>query len=858
MLVARLCQLLLLVAVALVSAPVDSVAGAPVRVAIWEGIAEPWNGTTPGDTPPEVYDAPAMGFARIPAKVNARGIEVDRHTPFVLDARATLKAPSGPYRLILRAKGTARLAVDGRVVAETGPIQPNAVGHEPVPEPAPPEDARWREVAAGDQERIVAWTSDGEAHEVVLRALLGAEKLRPEPGEMSVSIVAPGGVPGLVGDPSGPGLTPDGWDAYSAAEKARIDALDTTRRRLAARGEEAFWRMRHDLARRESSLVFPLELPADVFRPEPMDFMDLRLREGLAAIGRRPNPPVDDPAFLRRLSLDTIGLPPAAEEVESFLADLRPDKRARAIDARLGDDRWADGWMGYWQDVLAENPGILKPTLNNTGPFRRYLYLAFLDNLPFDRFVTELVRMDGSAFFGGPAGFGVATQNDAPMAAKAHVLAKAFLAADMKCARCHDAPSHPFDQGQLFSLAGMLEGKPQAVPSTSTVRSQDGGRQPAVSVSLKAGDTVEPGFDLADLAPAELPGGMLAEGASTRERLAALLVSPRNARFARVIANRLWARYMGAGLVEPVDDWDGHDGTSVSDPEILDDLARDLLSSGYDLKHLARRILNSRAYQARAEGPPAPRASSEVRRFAGPARRRMSAEQLADSLFAAAGKPFGAEGQCVDPEGRRPPTEMLNLGVPARAWQFTSTANERDRPALSLPVTQTFVDLLQAFGWRPARQEPLTVREEATTPLQPAQLANGIVAARASRLSDDSAFTALCLEDRPLPTLIRSVYLRVLSRPPTAAETSRLVAYLGDTYRDRVVPGAPSNPRRTPVRRVSWSNHLQPRATEIQLLAEQAAREGDPPTRRLRPGFRERMEDVVWALMNSPEFVILP
>ena len=90
--------------------------------------------------------------------------------------------------------------------------------------------------------------------------------------------------------------------------------------------------------------------------------------------------------------------------------------------------------MGYWQDVLAENPGILKPTLNNTGPFRRYLHQAFSDNKPFDRYATELIRMEGSRLFGGPAGFGLATQNDAPMAAKAHVLAKAFLAADMKCA----------------------------------------------------------------------------------------------------------------------------------------------------------------------------------------------------------------------------------------------------------------------------------------------------------------------------------------------------------------------------------------------------------------------------------------
>ena len=143
--------------------------------------------------------------------------------------------------------------------------------------------------------------------------------------------------------------------------------------------------------------------------------------------------------------------------------------------------------MGYWQDVLAENPGILKPTLNNTGPFRRYLHDAFADNMPIDRFATELVRMEGSPLGGGPAGFGMASQNDAPMAAKAQVLAKAFLAAEMKCARCHDAPFHPYDQADLFGLAGMLAGKPHGDPGTSTVPQQAGGRTPAVSVSLGGG-----------------------------------------------------------------------------------------------------------------------------------------------------------------------------------------------------------------------------------------------------------------------------------------------------------------------------------------------------------------------------------
>jgi hypothetical protein len=832
-----------------VSAESPALGPDPVRVTIWERLPEPWAWQVRAGEPDDAYAVPVFGFGRIPTRYNARGIEVDRSNPFALHAEATLAFPAGPYRLILRTRNAARLLVDGHVLAESNPIRPNSSGNEDVPEIVPPEDPRWRYVAPGDQERIVAWTSDGREHRIELWAVVGGKKLRPETGELSVSIVAPGGVPELIGGRE-PGaapvlLTDDGWETFTRTERARIDDFDTARRRAVARSEDPYWKARHDLARRLAEQA--QAGLADETRPRDQNgnVIDQQIEPAAG--------PADDAAFFRRLALDTIGEIPDSSEVEEFLADPRPDKRARAIDARLADPRWADAWMGYWQDVLAENPGILKPTLNNTGPFREYLHAALLDNTPFDRFVTELIRMEGSSLGGGPAGFGIASQNDAPMAAKAHIVAKAFLAAEMKCARCHDAPFHPFDQADLFGLASMLAGKPLAVPVTSTVQRQPGGRAPAVGITLNAGEVVPPHWNLTATGPEVLPEGLdLPPGTGPRERLAALITAPSNRRFALVIANRFWKRFMGAGLVEPVDDWDN--SPSNRHPQLLAALARELMTHDYDLKHLARTILNSRAYQARVvPGSATP---------AAPARRRMSAEQLLDSLFAAVGKEFAAEELNLDPDGRRPVTEFLNLGTPRRAWEFTSTSNERDRPALALPVVQSLVDVLETFGWRPSRQDPITVRDEATTPLQPALLANGTVAGRVARISDDSALCTLCLQDQPAEALIRSVYLRLLSRPPSDVETSRLVAYLGDAYETRIVPGVAAAPRAksgaTAPRRVSWSNHLSPEASTIQIEREKSARAGDPPTARLTGEFRERMEDIVWALLNSPEFVFVP
>ena len=153
-------------------------------------------------------------------------------------------------------------------------------------------------------------------------------------------------------------------------------------------------------------------------------------------------------------------------------------------------DGWADHWTSYWQDVLAENPNIVNPTLNNTGPFRWWIHESLIDNKPMDRFVTELIMMEGSRFYGGPAGFSIASQNDVPLAAKAHILGQALLGIQMQCARCHDAPFHDVTQKDLFSIAAMLKRNDENVPRTSTVTVSENGPVPNVPITLKPGQAL--------------------------------------------------------------------------------------------------------------------------------------------------------------------------------------------------------------------------------------------------------------------------------------------------------------------------------------------------------------------------------
>jgi len=566
----------------------------------------------------------------------------------------------------------------------------------------------------------------------------------------------------------------------------------------------------------------------------------------------------DDLAFLRRVTLDTVGVVPTLAEIEEFTQDKRADKRAQVIDRLLKDRRWADHWMGYWQDVLAENPNILNPTLNNTGPFRWWIYESLLDNKPMDLFVTELLRMKGSERFGGPAGFSVASQNDVPMAAKGTIVSTAFLGVEMKCARCHDSPTGKSTQEDLFSLAAMLNMKPVEVVPTSSVSAEKltaGGRKPLISVTLKTGTKVEPKWPFDEFCKEAL-GVKLAENPKDeRDRLAALVTAPQNERFAQVIANRVWKRFMARGIVEPVDDWEKGRATH---PELLRWLARELVRGGYDVKQLARIILNSHAYQRATD--PALKSPSPL--FAAPAPRRLGAEQIVDSLFAATGKPFVLEEVSLDIDGRRDLSSSISLGQPRHCWMLMGTSNERDRPSLALPRIQAITDVLGAFGWRGSRQDPTSVRETAPNALQPAILSNGTMSIWLTRLSDDHGITQVALQNQTAAELVDGLYLRLLTRKPTAEERARYVEHLTPGYDSRVAKSlgktTSGSTARRPAKYVSWSNHLDPEATLVRQEQEIAARRGDEPSARLDDKWRQRLEDVLWALLNAPEWVFAP
>lgn len=844
----------------------DELPADQVVVEIFEGLdaTQIWD-SIPA-TPTSRYEQPWMALTRLPKKYQTGSTIVDRATPFLVRSRMRLHLPRGEYDLLVRAKSASRLLVDDQELATFPFMSKNASGHEHVPEPVDPLFHGMHPVAAGHRERVVNLKLDSPRQVVVtLEATVGGPGVRDELGEACVAIAEAGTNQFHVLTSSlenGPLLTESNWRKLDTLQGQRIVDLEAAYRRESDESIRDYWQRRHQWAKKVADARRAMQTgqQADAESNAIDDYLKTIHEEKNIT----PLELVDDLAFLRRVTLDTVGVIPSMDEVRAYLSDAPEQRRSNAIDRLLHDPRWADHWVSYWQDVLAENPGILKPELNNTGPFRFWIYESLLDNKPMDRFATELIEMKGSTYGGGAAGFRLATQNDVPMAAKALVLGQAFLGSQMECARCHDSPVRDATQEQLMSIAAMLNRQSIKLPATSSVPpGPDGEHHAAVTVSLSPGDQIAPRWPFEDGGFSETPGLDASSGdalnpwlrrpGDSREQLAWLITSPEQERFAQVIVNRLWARWMGVGLVTPVDDWENGEQHHA---ELLQELAYELVANNYDLKHVGRIILTSQAYQRRVDREQ----KFAPALFAGRTVRRLTAEQLVDSLYVAVGKTMDCEPITFDPEGRRPSNTFLNLGRPRRAWEFSSLSNERDRPALSLPRAQTVVDLLVCFGWRDSRPHGESDRDEETQLLQPLTLANGNAVHRVCQISDNGEIVESCLTSERPDGLVRELAMKILGHPLSDASTARLAAFLEPGFGERVKQADESDfiPYSLYRSHVSWSNHLSPEATSIMLELEEAARMGDPPTNRLQDDWRKRAEDVVWALVNSPEFLFMP
>jgi WD40 repeat protein len=513
------------------------------------------------------------------------------------------------------------------------------------------------------------------------------------------------------------------------------------------------------------SIASDRRLPASRYAALPAaSFIDTLAYAHFQRLGLLPSATCTDAEFLRRASLDAIGLLPTPDEVRAFLADPEPSdlKRQRAIDRLLEHPAYADHWARQFADLVRPNPD--RVGVKSVYVLDQWLRESFRTDKPYDQFAREILLAEGSNHRDGPA---VIYRDRREPADLTTMFSQVFLGTRLECARCHHHPSEQWSQDDFYRFAAFF----------ASVKQKGAGLSPPISAGTEAfyhspGGSVKHPVTGAVMTARPLdasqPVAAATAAADPRAALADWLTAPDNPFFARAIVNRVWANFFGRGLVDPVDDF------RVSNPcanqPLLDALAADFVRQGFRLKPLMRAILRSRLYQLSSEANPSNR--TDTRHFSRAYRRRLSAEVLADAV-----------NDVTDA-----PDTMIALPAGARTAQ-----------AWSYKVDSATLD---AFGRPNASSDCPCERDQRLSVVQALHLMHATELQK--KLSHDNGRVRRLVDSgQPPRAIVEELYLASLGRMPTSEELEAALA-------------AFSEPEATP---------------------------------------QSAAEDVLWALLNSAEFL---
>ncbi len=498
--------------------------------------------------------------------------------------------------------------------------------------------------------------------------------------------------------------------------------------------------------------------PAVAGRTHPIDRL---LAAYLAAQHVDAMQTVGDRVFARRVYLDVIGLLPSPDELKAFLDDARADKRERLVDRLLADKRrYADHWLTFWNDALRNDYRGTGYIDGGRKQITSWLYTALANNLPYDQLVAQLVNPTPASegFVKGIVWRGVVNASQAPEMQTAQNISQLFMGVNLKCASCHDSFINDWTLADAYGMAAVYADGPL----------------PMFRCDKPTGHQALAKFLYPELGtiPTDAPK------AEKERRLAEILTSRQNGRLSRTIVNRLWQKFLGVGLVEPLDDME----QPAWHPDLLDWLAEDLVAHGYDLKRTMQLILTSHAYQMPAVNHDDQKRPDYV--FTGPAVRRMTAEEFRDAL-----------GQLTGVWYAKAAFKMDDTHLPPRKGDQASAANPGQVRTSLVPADP----LTTALG-RPPREQMMTCRQATATTLQALELTNGKTL---TRILEEGARKLLAKPPDSTEDLVRQLYLSGLGRLPGDAEL--------DDARELI--GEPARPE--PVEDFLWAMAMLP---EFQLI----------------------------------------
>ncbi len=348
----------------------------------------------------------------------------------------------------------------------------------------------------------------------------------------------------------------------------------------------------------------------------------------------RPVPIADDGEFLRRVSLDLIGKIPTAAEARDFLDDPGKGKRLALVERLLDSPAYTTRATETWRRILLPEADTDDVARAVAGQFEAWLRKKVIEEAGYDRIVREILTarlnvqnpdMNVGPLAPSPASYYMAKENKPENIAGG--VARVFLGIRLECAQCHNHPFASWKREQFWSLAAFFADMPPPQQAENVFVSRRSPDAPPIrELTIPGTKKVVKATHLDGSTPQWRPR------ADTREILAEWVTAPDNPYFAKAVVNRVWARFFGVGLVEPVDDLDGAPESELSG--LLDELAVQFRAHGYNLKFLTRVLTATRAYNLSSVANPT---ESATPMFASMPVRGLSPGQLFDSLTQATG-----------------------------------------------------------------------------------------------------------------------------------------------------------------------------------------------------------------------------
>lgn len=503
-------------------------------------------------------------------------------------------------------------------------------------------------------------------------------------------------------------------------------------------------------------IVLPKDSAYTWSNPPANNEIDELVYNRLQKLHLLPSDLCDDQTFVRRVYLDLAGVPPTVEQYRAFLADTNPKKREMLIDRLLASEEFTQVWTALWAEWVRLMGGGYAPTgtdVKAADAYYQWIHDQIGSNRPFNEFVAEQVTATGSNLTNGPVNLYtmlVHTPRFAPKEFAAN-FSQLTMGIQVQCAECHN---HPFDRWTMNDYYGFV--------SFFTGIKRKTGAEPR-EMYIFNDRSIAPARHLVDDRP--VPATVLGADASVpemgdkRQALAKWLAAPDNPHFARNFANRIWAHHFGRGLVEPVDDM------RVSNPPtnkpLLDALARRFAESNFNLRSLVREICLSRVYQLSSQ--PNETNVSDTRQFSRSHLRRLRADVMLDAIVVATG---GERGFSYFPRGTKAiqhyprttgDTEGPNAGDP-----FFATFGRSRRGSICVCETRVESNLSQALH--------LLVGDTID-----------------GRIGSGQVVPKLLAANKTPEQILEELFIRALSRQPTAQELASLRELIGDQVKDRKV-----------------------------------------------------------------------